>query len=401
MQRQTRKPRHEYSIRAKPWQIVPFLIAPVLPGETLKNALIQARVQTDPIKSKLVGWWYEQYYFYVKHRDLDHRDDMVAMHLEGSALTAHKAAVTSTSFFTHKGGVTYVEDCLKRIVEEYFRNEEDGAWDAHKIGDYPLASVNRETWMNSIIDDTTSPPTENPLEDKRDLTVMAEYQEMYERMVQMRFVDMTFEDWLRTHGVRGVKTAEPESAYRPELLRYIKKWTYPTIIGDSFGSPSSACTWDVQDRIDKDRLFKEPGFIFGVQVCRPKVYFSNQVGAAAAALDEARLWLPAVFRDEVYTSIKEFLDPSTTQDGPLGLTPANGYWVDMRDLFIYGDQFRNFDIATAADGSSVALPTAALERRYVTEAMADALFSADTAETVMTEGVCDLMIAGTAGADMT
>lgn len=405
VQRVMRSPKHEFQVRHKPWQIQPFFIAPVLPGETLKNLLVQARVVTDPIKSKLVGWWYEQYYFYVKHRDLMPimGETITNMHLTGAALTAYKAGAASADFFTYQGGVKWVELCLQRVVEEYFRNEEDGAWDAHKIGNLPLASVSREAWFNSLIDDTATPPAPNDLQDKEDLTVISEYQEMYNRMVQMRFTDMTFEDWLRQHGVRGVQTAEPESAYRPELVRYIKEWTYPTnTVDPATGVPSSAAVWSIQERADKDRFFKEPGFLFGVCVARPKVYFSKQTGNAAGALDEARLWLPAVFRDEPYTSIKEFTDPTTTVDGPLGATPTNGYWVDLRDLFIYGDQFRNFDIEAAGDGSHVLLPSASLQKRYASEADANALFAAAApANQIRADGVVSLNILGTAGRDQT
>ena len=70
--RQLRRPQHRFSLRIRPYQLQPFLIAPVLPGETCKNILTQARVVTDPLDpaTKLVGWWCEQFYFYVKHRDL-------------------------------------------------------------------------------------------------------------------------------------------------------------------------------------------------------------------------------------------------------------------------------------------------------------------------------------------
>lgn len=401
MQRVIRKPRHEFALKVKPWQIQPCMIAPVLPGETMQNALMQARIQSDPIKSRFTGWWAEFYFFYVKHRDLDMRDDLVDMHLKDGALTAHLASSTSADFFTHNGGVKFVEGCLKRVTEEYFRNEEDGAWDAHKIGNLPLASVNRNTWFQSMVDDTYNPtlPAGGGV-DPEDLTVYAEYVEMYEKMRDMALVDMTFPEWLAMHGVRNVEDAVPESMYKPELLRYIRQFTFPTVIGDSFGAPSSAVTWSMRERLDKNRFFKEPGFIFGVQVIRPKIYFGSQVGAAAAALDEARLWLPAAYRGEQYMSIREWPDPTSSAVGPLGTTPTNGYWADMRDLFIYGDQFRNFDVVTGNFGG-VALPTAALQKRYATEAMADSLFNDSAAESVYTDGVVDLTILGTAGHDAT
>ena len=35
-----RSPRHTFQLRQRPFEITPFLLAPVLPGETMKNLLI-------------------------------------------------------------------------------------------------------------------------------------------------------------------------------------------------------------------------------------------------------------------------------------------------------------------------------------------------------------------------
>ena len=50
--RRVRAPMHTFAVRQKPYQIVPFCLAPVLAGETLQNLLMQARVVTDPVKSR-------------------------------------------------------------------------------------------------------------------------------------------------------------------------------------------------------------------------------------------------------------------------------------------------------------------------------------------------------------
>lgn len=70
--RRARRPQHTFNIRWRPFQIQPFVLAPVLPGETLKNALIQAQIWSDPlgVAMKNSGWWLECFLFYVKHRDL-------------------------------------------------------------------------------------------------------------------------------------------------------------------------------------------------------------------------------------------------------------------------------------------------------------------------------------------
>lgn len=402
MSRKLRKPQHTFQVRQRPWQIQPFMIAPVLPGETLKNLTMQSRAVSDPLKSKLVGWWCETYFFYVKHRDLDARDTLVNMHLTGASLAALKVGTAAVPTYTFKNGVDWVTLCLKRIVEEWFRDEGE-TWNADLIDTLPVAQINRDMFIDSIVDNTVAPATDNILQDgPSDDGVITAYQAMFDRMRQMRQTNMTFEDWLRMQGVSGVKTAEAESSYKPELVRYDREWTYPTnTVEPSTGVPSSAAVWSNQVRADKDRFFKEPGFLIGVQVFRPKVYLSKLTGAAVGALDEARLWLPSILADEPYTSIKQHTT-TATGDGPLGANPTNGYWIDYRDLFIYGDQFVNFDIATAGDGNSVALPTAALKRRYADSAMANSLFlGAAPANVIRTDGVVSLDILGTVGADQT
>ena len=80
--RVTRSPRHTFLTTMNPYVLTPFLLAPVLPGETLKSALLQVRAVTDPVRNPLVGWHLEHYLFYVKHRDLDIRDDLAEMMLD-------------------------------------------------------------------------------------------------------------------------------------------------------------------------------------------------------------------------------------------------------------------------------------------------------------------------------
>ena len=77
----------------------------------------------------------------------------------------------------------------------------------------------------------------------------------------------------------------------------------------------------------------------------------------------------------------------------------------MRDLFIYGDQFLNFD-PTAADDphcAYAALPAASLQDRYATATDADGLFTGATAATrlIRMDGIVQTTIKGTVGADQT
>lgn len=394
-QRVMRRPKHNFQLRTRPWQIQPFMIAPVLPGETLKNANFQARMVTKPIKNPLIGWWAEYYWFYCKHRDLDGSADFQAMVLEqGHDMSATRAGSDSEKYYRQTGDINYVTQCLKRVVETYFRADDDGAWDSFAFDGLPIAQVNTwPGWMDSL---TMSDALPLGGEDPGDATTIDELNTMMENwqfMVANGLTSMTYEDFLRTYGVRGQAAEAPNT---PELLRYVRDWTYPTnTVEPTTGAPSSACVWSLAERIDKDRYFTEPGFIFGVQVVRPKVYFSKQNSAMAGYLDTAFNWLPAVMADDVYTSLKRFSDT----EGPLQdiVTDTDGYWLDVRDLFLYGDQFINFAL-TETNAGFVALPTATCEYRYASLADANGLFVAANDDAglrlIHSEGVVTLNILG-------
>ena len=67
--RVTRSPRHTFQLRHRPFLLQPFMLAPVIPGETMKSLLLQSRAVTSPIANPLVGWWLEYYFFYAKYSE--------------------------------------------------------------------------------------------------------------------------------------------------------------------------------------------------------------------------------------------------------------------------------------------------------------------------------------------
>lgn len=395
MGRKIRSPKHQWSLRTRPWQIQPFMIAPVQPGETMSNLLHQSRVVTDPIKSPLVGWWVEYYYYYIKHRDLDPADKLVEMHLNANEdMTTVRSAAASVPYYTYAGGMDYVRLCLKRVVEEDFRAEGE-AWDAFAIDGVPLAHINNNSWMDSLklasttaVRDDEMPGEVSTLPFGVDPAWSAYYAQ-WEHMVATKLTDATFEDYLRQWGIKTPEVQEEENA--PELIRYFRDWSYPSnTINPADGAPSSAVSWTVAERADKDRFFKEPGFVFGVQVVRPKVFLSAQKGGAVGALDNAYAWLPPAVMDQGYTSLKNFANNA----GPLSGVPGEGYWFDLRDLYLYGDQFVNYDLVADGTGSHVVLPTATLQTRYASAAHADALFRVPATNKIRADGVTSLGIKG-------
>lgn len=396
--RRMRNPVHNFQVRNLPWQIQPICIAPVLPGETLKNILVQARIVTDPIVNGLVGWWTEQHWFYVKLRDMPtaFADAYTNLMINpGSTMTALNSAAKAATYHGYATSIDPTQAALEAVVDRYFRDE-DEAWNSagSTIGSMPLASVSRRTgqpgWMDSLIDTTVLPDggllpggAANPTVEQTNDALNT-----YTYLREMKFIDMTFEDYCRSFGVK-IPTADEVN--KPELLRSISDWSYPVNhVEPTTGIPSSAVSWALKERVDKDRFFKEPGFVFGVTVTRPKVYFANQRSNLVDFLDTPFSWLPALMGDRPETSLREF----TNANGPVtGAT--NGYWVDIRDLFLYGDQFVNFAMS-ATDDNSVALPTPGMNKRYVAQADIDALFknAAGGFNLVRQDGTARLSILG-------
>lgn len=420
-QRKLRTPQHRFTLRQKPWQIQPMLIAPVLPGETMRNLLLQSRVVSKPVRSPLVGWWLEYYFFYVKLRDFTPIDPNLATDIEKMVLdpsydikTDHNVAGAVARNYKYANTIDWVELCLQRVCEEYFRNENDSVAynDASRLIDgVPASRINIDNFMQSfqndadridpdvLVDTGDNSSAGDPHHHAVSAAEMNEALKNYQWARLNNLTEMSFEEYVRTYGVR---IAEPTD-YVPELLRYIRDWQYPSnTVEPSTGTPSIALSWSVAERADKDRFFREPGFIFGVSCVRPKVYLGKQDGAAVGLLTNAVSWLPALMAGDPFTSIVH-VDKTK---GPLSaITDNGGYWLDIRDLFLYGDQFSNVALSAANELGAVDLPTAAGDRDYATDAMALSLFknrgqtegevTYPTLDYFLADGVVSLNISGT------
>lgn len=385
--RKWRRPKHRWQIEAKPYQVQPICLAPVLPGDTLKTAMFQARVVTDPINNPLIGWHQEFYWFYCKLRDLEIRDQIPDLFMtpdfDGSGL--HRVADVKT--YHAGGGIDWTYECLRRVVAEFFRDEEE-AWDVATLDGMPLAQAfgREDGWTDSLIQDDDAPETPDPEDEIGEL-----YGEQYAKwshMAALKLTNLTFPEFLRQ--VYGAGPPVAAEKHRPELLRFVRDWSYPSnTINPTDGAPSSAVSWSIAERINKNRFFNEPGFIFGVTVTRPKVYMANQKGSASILLNEGSRWLPTVvLGDEPHASVVNV----ATASGPLpNISDDGGYWVDLADLFLYGEQFVNF--ATSAAGKSmVSLPTAAGSTKYPSQADIEGLFKTAANCKVRQDGIIDLRI---------
>lgn len=369
--RATRRPEHRWYVEAKPWEIQPVAIAPVLPGERLRRAVWQSRVVTDPLASPTVGWWQDYFLFYVP-LSLLQLSTAFKTQVEAGALDTGFAAATAAdepAYYAGRG-LNWVRQCLDVIVREWFRPEDERAASpapAVRTG-RPAARLGIDGLEHSIRMDSAYPGGAGPALGATQRAQEDAYR-TYEYLREQGLVQMDYEDWLRTYGV-----AAPEAIRRrrPFLLRYVRNWTYPVnTVNQADGVPVTAASWAIMERADKQRYFQEPGFLMLVSITRPKVYRSNQEAAGVAGLDRLKYWLPAVLRDDPLTSLR--LDSSTSSPWYDGVM-ADFHWVDMRDLFIHGDQFVAQPFTSTRD-ASIALPTAAAEAQYATEAMADSLFT--------------------------
>lgn len=394
--RVNRTPRHPFELTHKPWQLQPFLLAPVLPGETMTNLLLQSRVVTDPILNPLAGWWLEYWVFYVKLTDLENREEYQQMIIKpdqfsNSGLTA---AAVDWKHYTAEGGITWSEQCLKRVVEEYFRNEGE-TWNAAAIDGIPLVAVaeDRANWMQSILmgDDLVALDVGVTVgvDDVITMSELEEARRQYDMAKMFRLTDMTWEDYLVKEGVRSGLAEQP---HRPELLRHVREWQYPSnTIDPSNGTPRSAISYAVAERADKARFFPEPGFIFGITACRPKIFYRGLAGTPAGFMQTPESWMPADRLDDAWSSIMAHV--TTSGSGPVpGITDAQGYAWDMRDLLLYGDQFINFDPTAATGKNLVDLPTASAAREYVDEDDINSIFVSGTADQIRQDGIVQLTI---------
>lgn len=394
--RRLRKPQHTFNLEWRPFQVQPFLIAPVLPGETMKNLQLQARCVTDPILNPLIGWWLEYYIFYVKLRDLDQRDLWLDMLLVPGTDISSQAVADSDDHYHEGSAVNWSAQCLSRVMSCYFRDEGEAAL-TPAIGNLPAARINNKHWMDSVVEDDVFEDTSTgidveiqPAGTEAEQITASEVETALRTWQWARdtgLTDQSYEDFLRTYGVRVPK----EELLEPELIRYVREWQYPSnTINASTGAATSAVSWSISERADKDRYFKEPGFIYGVTIARPKVYLRHVQGAGVVLMNHARLWLPAVLRDQTSASWTKV----TAGTGPLtGI--VDDYWVDIKDLFLHGDQFLNYDPAAQTGKNLMDLPDTDMSPKWYPDSDdVNSLFvaSSDPGRRVKADGVVNLSI---------
>lgn len=402
MQRRIRSPRHPFAIKFSPFQIVPHFIAAVLPAETLKSAMISAKAVSAPIKNDLLGCSLEQMYYYIPARFLAQGDKYIQMMVDpaynavsnGLTVTADKTD-NFLAASTTMPAIDFVQECLDHVVREFFRNEDETPASRTINGRY-AARITQESVADSLKPASAYTVKDVNVDLNANATITASEvsraMETWQQLVQQGLTDKSYPDFLRSYGIK--QTFEEDK--RAQEIRVIREWTLPTrLVEPSTGVPTAAWGWTIQDRIDKARFMKEPGFLFGVTVARPKVYLRNIKGTSIAYMQSALSWLPA----EVLNSLAYGLPQFAAATGPHEAASVP-YIFDLRDLLQYGEQFVNFDLASTSDGI-VALPSAdCTNTEYVSWADVQGLFSG-TDYNIRMDGIVNPHIASLLGADLT
>jgi hypothetical protein len=397
-----RYPKHTFHTKELPFTAQPFLLARVLPGETLQNLKIESRVITDPIKNGIIGWRKEYFFFYVRVTDLmvDAIKDMF-VDPTNADITGLDAANNSTEMYTAKGAIPWTDLCLTRIIDSYFRDEGESRADYQTVEGVPIVQIRQNNFMDSLTDKDDIPEGD-AISTATDAGDLDRLMDAFEMARAMGMADMSYEDFLRMYGIAIPNKDEN----KPELIASFADWQYPTNhVEPTTGAPSSAVSWVFNNSMRKPKMFKEPGFIVGVSVTRPKVYFRALAGSAAGFAKRAWDWSPAYLTQMPETTLRQFA-PGT---GPLGdtATDTDHYWLDMRDELIYGDQFQN--VADFPDDTSepvnngdfnlLNLPGNDLGWKYPAAAMVKTLFTDTVNNTsVRQDGYVGLSIKGSAAA---
>lgn len=405
MKRHNRNPEHCWQVRYRPHTVQPTMIAPILPGETLKHALMQTRTVSHPIANPLIGWWNEHWLFFVPLQALSDKfrnmlvnptEDMTSLDDATHVDYYHENTSSGTD-------INYAKRCTEVIVDNFFRAEGETSSTSGTTltgsggGTMPMAGYRQNWYTDSAIADAdyVTAADENLTDagsEQGTAVYISEIANAFERWQLERhngLTQLTFEEACAAYWGGTASLAKPNS---PELLRYSSEWTYPTnTIDTTNGTPRSAVSWAKQWSADKARLFKEPGFLVMVTTSRPKVYLKNLSSNAVMLMKDTKTWLPPSLMEDTHASMTK------VASGDAPLTASNSaYWVDVNDILQYGDQFYNF-ATSATDANFVSSPVAAntdVGRRFPTSADLDALFTAASpANQIREDGICKLTIA--------
>lgn len=391
-----RYPKHTFRVNSIPFTLQPVAIARVLPGETLRNLFFESRLISSPVLNPIIGWKQEFYWFYVRITDLldDEIRDMFVDPANSDLGATKGVAANSQTWYTAKGGINWLQRATVRVAETYFRDEGETAAQYATADGLPIVQIRENTFLDSLTDEDLMP--EGPaIAGATDAGDLDRLMDAFEQLRALGMANMTYEDWLRSQGIAIPNKDEA----KPELLGRWSDFQYPSNhIGTDAtnqGVPTSAVSWVFRNGNRDPKFFKEPGFVVGYSITRPKIYFGGLAGSAAGFAGRAWDWMPNYLRGMPETQLKPF----GVDTGPLGerATDADGYFLDMRDELLYGDQFQNVTpFMTAAAGEHFfQLPTGTdIKWKYPSEAMCKQFFVDASAGRIKQDGYVSLSVKG-------
>lgn len=409
--RRVRRPQNPFNVITRPFQIQPIMCHPVLPGESLKGLMLQSQVWSDPLATamKNTGWWCEYNVWYVAHHHLEGFEvgtdglgrDLVQMFTSAEDISGHRDADGNTWTYCPPNGVDFLKSAMARIVDEYYRDDGEAWNDANKLLDsVPMAQIygrGRSDAFDKLTNVASYTDRRQKLDADNDGTIYVGDEEMRARMEHAAaydagLTDMDYDDWMRAYGGgdrKGWSNPDYVGHHRPEDLAYFREFAYPTnTVEPSTGVPAVAVGWRVARRLNKRAFFPHPGWLIVTNTVRPKVYLENQEGMVAAMMQTRDSWLVPQ-RHQEWTASHLLVDDL---DGPLAATYAADYYLDLRDLLIYGEQFINY---TPAGPMFMELPLSTAVRRYAAATEIDELFAAASpANKFRQDGMISLQIVG-------
>jgi hypothetical protein len=364
----------------------------------------EARVITDPISNSIIGWKKEFFFFYVKVSDLlsDAIKDMFVDPTNAEIAGMDEAANVQRTY-TAKGAIDWTSKCLDRVVLTYFRDEGETAAQFVTAGGDRIVQIKQNSFLDSLTDKDLMPEGD-AIAGATDMGDLERLMNAFEMARSLGISEPSYEDFLRSYGIAIPKKDES----KPELLGHFSEFVYPSnTINPANGIPASACSWVFNQNQRDPKFFKEPGFVIGISVTRPKVYMAGLAGSSAGFAQRAWDWMPSYLNAMPETALKRF----TAGTGPMGdrLLDTDDYFLDMRDELLYGDQFQNMaafpansaNPATVGAQHLLALPSSTLNWKYPDETMIKSFFVDTVTSTyIRQDGYCSFHIQSSAAAPM-
>lgn len=400
MRRGIRRPSHNWFVKYPPFTFQPCMIAPVLPGETLKSARWQARAITQPILGRLLGWHLEHYLFYVPMSAMDEIAPSQAfkgMFTDASYSLAEAGTRSDVNYMIDDGAVEsfdFLQVALAAIVRRWFRTGSDtedewyfGAGAPPGNDRWYKVKCEAPGWTDSLREPSQDEGYDVTLVNEAGSGTLTASEldlamRQWELLRMQGLTAQTYEEFLMTY---RVQVPQEPGVGEVEMLRYSRAWQYPSnTVVPTTGAVTSAVSWSINESADKDRFFREPGFLVMGTCARPKVYFNKQTSYAASQMTDAYAWLPATLWEQSRVGERVLATDQLVKDQPSRF--------DVKDLMMYGDQFVN-DLAIT-EANMVALPGAALNVEYPVDADIKALFvTSATDYFVLQDGHCEITIA--------